>query len=186
MAFEAVPADDFEDFVRGYGAKAFQFAFRLCGSVEEAKELVQAAFTRLLERWGEHDPTRSREVWFRAILHNTAVDAIRRQQRRQVVSLDALVEGGDGEETYAEIVPRQEDAMLEGLERRGLQDAVRRALDRLNAEHRTVLMLCDVEGRTYEEIAEILDAPLGTVRSRVSRARLAFRRRLAPFLEVMS
>lgn len=184
MAFEAVPTSLFEEFVRGYGERAFQFAYRICGSADEARELVQAAFTRLWERWGEHDPARSLEAWFFRILRSVAVDAVRRRERRRSVSLDALVEGGDGEDTYADLVPGREDALLEALERRGRQEAVRRALAAVSVEHRAILVLCDVEGRTYEDIARALTVPLGTVRSRVSRARLAFRRALSGETEV--
>ena len=184
MAFEAVPGRRFEEFVRAYGNKAYQFAYRLCGNPEEAKEMAQEAFRRLLAHLDEHDPSKPFDAWFFRILRNVVIDEARRHERRKTVSLDAPVKGPYGEESYADLLVDTEEALLETLERKDSGAAVRRALDLLSAEHRSVLALCDMEGRSYEEAAEVLGVPLGTVRSRVSRARLAFRAVLSRMPEV--
>lgn len=184
MAFEAVPGKEFEEFVRGYGNKAYQFAYRLCGNPEEAKEMAQEAFRRLLAHLGEHDPSKPFDAWFFRILRNLVFDESRRHERRRTVSLDVPVQGPFGEESYADLLPDQEEAVLEVLERRDAGAAVRRALDKLSPEHRAVLALCDMEGRSYEEAAKVLEVPLGTVRSRVNRARQAFRAVLSRMPEV--
>ncbi|MBI5596694.1 MAG: RNA polymerase sigma factor [Elusimicrobia bacterium] len=184
MAFEAVQGRNFEEFVRSYGNKAYQFAYRLCGNPEEAKEMAQEAFHRLLAHLDEHDPSKPFDAWFFRILRNVVFDETRRHERRRTVSLDVPVSGPFGEESYADLLPDQEEALLETLERRDAGAAVRRALDKLSPEHRSVLVLCDMEGRGYEEAAKVLDVPLGTIRSRINRARMAFRTVLSRMPEV--
>ncbi|MDE2293454.1 MAG: sigma-70 family RNA polymerase sigma factor [Elusimicrobia bacterium] len=174
-------APGFEEFVRGYGERAFRFAYRLCGNVEDAKELVQEAFVRVLRGWRGVDPERA-EQWYARVLRNLHADLCRRADRRKTLSLDAPPPGS--EDPYAELLPHHEEALLDGLERRGRDEAVRGALAELSVEHRAVLLLCDVEGRSYADVSESLGVPLGTVRSRVSRARLALRRALCGRLEV--
>ncbi len=185
MAGEAIPERRFEEFIRDYGERAFQFAFRLSGSVDEARELVQESFYRVLRHWDAVDQARSLDGIYFKILRNLFNDGRRRYSARNVVSLDAAPQGHGEESTFADILPDQEGALLEALERRSESEAVHQAIAALSVEHRAVLVLCDIEGRGYDYIAESLDLPLGTVRSRISRARLAFRRALAAALEVL-
>ncbi len=185
MAGEAIGERRFEEFVRDYGERAFQFAFRLSGSVDEARELVQESFYRVLRHWDSVDQARSLDGIYFKILRNLFADARRGFAARRVVSLDAAPAGHEEDTTYADLLPDQEGAVLESLERRSQSDAVHQAIAALSVDHRAVLVLCDIEGRDYDFISEALGLPLGTVRSRVSRARLAFRRALAAALEAV-
>ena len=176
------PEVQFQRFVREYGERAFQFAYRLTGNIEEAKDLVQESFYRVLRSWDRYDRSRSLEAWFFTILRHAFLDGRKRYERRHAVSLDRTVRpcGGEEAKTYEELLPDNEQTVLEGLERDEVAQEVRRTLDRLPYDHRVVLTLCDMEGHSYEEISKVLDVPVGTVRSRISRARLAFRREMAP------
>ena len=168
--------DLFEDFVRDYGERAFHFAYRLCGSADEAKDLVQDAYCRVLSNWEDYDRSRPLNSWFFTILKRLFLDARRHRDACPTVSLDEKTEGADEPLTYADLLPGEEEPLLERLEREESGDLARRAFDRLSVEQRAVLTLCDVEGLGYEAISEVLGIPLGTVRSRVSRARRDLRR----------
>lgn len=166
--------------MRAYGERAFQFAYRLSGNIEEAKDLVQEAFRRLLDRWERYDPSQPLDAWFFTILRHLFLDGRKRYERRHAVSLDRPPAGRDEDaSSYSDVLADREEAVLDRLQREEAAAEVRRALDGLSFEHRAVLVLCDMEQMSYEEIARTLAVPLGTVRSRVNRARAALRRRLA-------
>jgi len=168
----------FEDFVRQYRKKAFRFAYRLSGSAVEADDLVQEAFRRVLTEWRRYDPSRPLSTWYFTILRHLFLDNRKRHERRKAVSHEwVAANGGSPGLRYAETPLRWEDAVLGHLERMETALQVRRILGRLNTEHRQVLTLCGLEGLKYQEAARALDVPIGTVRSRISRARTAFRSR---------
>lgn len=183
MAGEAARARGFEDFVKGYAERAFGFAYRLCGNADDAHESVSESFLRVLRHWDALEPGLPLENWYFRVLRNLAVDEHRRAERRRALSLD-LEAPACGAESLADVVADGRGSMLDALERRERDRAVRAALDAVPLDQRRVLVLVDMEGRSYEEIAAALDIPLGTVRSRVSRARLAFRKALAASSEV--
>jgi RNA polymerase sigma-70 factor (ECF subfamily) len=171
-----------ERFVQEYGERAYQFAFRLCGNVEQAKDLVQDSFCRLLRNWDSYDPSQALEGWFFAIMKNIYFDHCRSFEARNMVSLSDTLEGEKDEEGpggRADRMDSGEEAVLELLERGEAAGLVREALATLTHEHRGILTLCDMEGLTYDEIARVTGVPTGTVRSRVFRAREALRRALS-------
>lgn len=168
----------FKRFVSEFGERAFHFAYRLTGNIEEAKDLVSESFYRVLRSWDRYDRSRSLAAWYCTILRHVFLDGRKRYERRYAVSLDRSARPGGSEEaaTYDELLSDQEETVIERLERAEVAEEVRRTLDRLAYDHRVVLTLCDMEGLSYDEMSMILDVPVGTVRSRISRARLAFRR----------
>ncbi|MDE2040524.1 MAG: sigma-70 family RNA polymerase sigma factor [Elusimicrobia bacterium] len=166
-----------ERFVRDYSDKAYQAAYHLCGDVEQAKELVQEAFVKLMRTWERYDQEQPLENWFLTIMRNIHVDGLRRCERRRSVSLDAPVPWLEEGSSFADCL--QDSALpplLERLERQEEGRLVRQALARLSPEHRSVMTLVDLEGLDYGRVAEVLDCPVGTVRSRLSRARAALKR----------
>lgn len=170
-----------EQFIETFADRGYQFAYRLCGSAEEAKELVQESFYRVIRKWDQYDRTQPLESWFLTILRHVYYDSLRRSERRLGVSMDApLQDPLTGEEVpLAEAVadPGEESA-LDRLTREETAAEVRSAIDALSLEHRAVLLLADLDGRNYEEISAVLDCPQGTVRSRLCRARAALKREL--------
>ena len=147
------PEGFFEEFVREYGERAFQFAYRLTGNVEESKDLVQDAFYRTLRSWDRYDPSRPLNGWYFTILRHLFLDGRKRYERRHKVSLDERVQrterGADAQPgaMYADLLPVEEETVLESLERRESADLVRRTLDALSdqllalAETQPVLMV---------------------------------------------
>jgi RNA polymerase sigma-70 factor (ECF subfamily) len=169
--------DQLERLVQEHSERGFQFAYGLCGNCEEAKELVQEAFYRVFRSWDRYDRAQPLESWFLTILRNVYVDSVRRSEHRYAVRLDAalMTEQGDGATLGETLADRNEEAILDRLTRESEAARVRRAMDSLTVEHKAILTLFDVDGLGYERIAEVLDCPLGTVRSRLSRARAALK-----------
>lgn len=176
------PGERFETFVRDFGERAFLFAYRLSGNVDEAKDLVQESFRRVVSHWSRFDQSRSLEAWYCAVLRHVFLDVRRSYDARNCVPLDAPA--GEEGESVSDLMASEEESALASLERAEKGSEVRAVLMRLPYHLRAVLTLCDMQGACYEEAAEVLQIPSGTVRSRLSRARSAFRRLAARTLEV--
>jgi RNA polymerase sigma-70 factor, ECF subfamily len=144
-----------------------RFAFHLCGRADEAEDLVQEGFVRALARRSQlRDPTRA-VPWLYRIVRSLFLDRYRLAQRQQ----DRLAEEG----SFAEPpVGNLEEEILGA----GFSDEVAAALAALPEAWRTCLLLCDVDELGYDEIAEIVACPVGTVRSRLARARAQLLARL--------
>ena len=154
----------------------FNYAFRLSGNRETAEDLVQSTFDRALSHWDRFpNEAAVRPMMFR-ILHNLFVNQVVAEQRRPVmVSLDEWKGGYDLERISVE-----GEAMTK-LIRNSLSDEVESALSKLGAEERDTLWLRAVGGFAYQEIAEITEVPIGTVRSRLARSRRALAKRLREY-----
>ena len=175
---------DWETLIEAHADKAYSFALGLCGNSEDAKELVQESFTKAMERIDRHDETQPFEAWFLTLLKHLYVDGTRLYEKRVNQDLDKVI--GPYGMTVADSVGDGRDAsLLVGMEREELAKLVRRALRALTPDARAVLLMVDLDGRKYEEVAKVMDCPLNTVRSRIVRARIALRERLAA-LEVTS
>lgn len=166
-----------ERVVEEYAEKGYRFALSLCGGADEARELLQEAFVKVLTRWDSYDPSQPLDNWFYAIVRHLYLDGLRRYERRHGLSLDAAVDE-EGTPLAERLADRRETPLLEGLERREAAEAVQRALASLKPEYRAILTLVDVEGMGYEGVAAALEWPMGTVRSRLFRAREALRKAL--------
>lgn len=166
---------EWADVVARYADVVYSTAFRLTGDDEEARDLAQDVLIRLHK--GLH---RYREGNFEGWLYRTTLNAfrdrIRKTKRRREDELPAepLVRHG--------LAPGVEEL----AEQAELEVVVQRALVKLPGEYRAAVVLRDLEGRSYEEIAEILGVPAGTVRSRIHRGREALRQLLRPYMEAGS
>lgn len=160
-----------ERFIEEYADKAYAVAFRLCGSEEEARELSQEAFLKLIRKWDGYDPAQPPENWFLVLLRNTYFDALRKKQKRYCLSLDAPGDLGLDGSPLADIVADGEASLEERLERRLTAKLVREAMRDLVPQHRALLTMIDLQGLRYVDAAAALDCPLNTVRVAVSRAR---------------
>jgi len=166
----------FEQLVRAYEKKVFNLAFRLSGSREDAADLAQEALVRVYKSLDRFREQARFSTWLYRIVVNVCLDFQRSRKRQPTVSLDAPLEGNDGE------VPRQiaSDALdpEEAAERSDLREAVQAAIGRLSGEHRAVLVMRDIQDMPYEDIGQVLGLPLGTVKSRLNRARQALKQEL--------
>jgi len=169
-----------EKFIDDYSERGFQFAYHLCGDVEQAKEIVQEAFFHVIRKMEQFDAGQSQENWFLTILRNVYLDGVRRQERRNTVSLDAALCLADEEGlSFADTLRDEgEEPLISRLERQELGLEVREAIESLKLEYRAIVTLSDIQGLGYGEIAAVLGCPKGSVKSRLSRARRALKRRL--------
>jgi RNA polymerase sigma-70 factor (ECF subfamily) len=167
MASDEAPT--WEEVARSHGRFLYTVAYRLTGNHDDAQDLVQEVLLRVQRGLATYRPG-SLEGWLSRIATNAFLDDVRRKRRRPA---DALPEDAD------RVLPR-EQAADEALAAAVLRDDVQAALADLPGEYRAAVVLCDVVGLSYQEIADALDVPVGTVRSRIHRGRALLREVLTP------
>lgn len=165
-------ASAFEELVTTYQHRVFGVALRMLGSAAEAQDVAQEAFLRAHRGLGEFRGDAKLSTWLYAITSRLCLNRLASGERRLV---------RHGEETLLRLSDpgRRPDAALERSE---LESALARAIAELPEERRIVVVLRDIEGLAYEEIAQALDVELGTVRSRLHRARADLKEKLERFL----
>jgi RNA polymerase sigma-70 factor, ECF subfamily len=164
--------------------RAYNLAYRLLGNATEAEDVTQDAYVRAWRHFGQYDRSRPFEGWLFRIVTNLVVDRRRRQKRVPMYSLDAPLDvDSDGSPLTLDIADSSSDP--EALLLRDLfSEPLQKALDALPPDYRSAVLLADVEDRSYEEIAHIMRCPIGTVRSRIHRARQMLRRNLEKVMSV--
>ena len=150
----------------------------LTGNQDDASDLAQEAFIKVYRYLDQWRAQAAFSTWLYRIVTNTFLDDMRKRKRRPLVaiSLDATIPTEEGEITR-EFASPEAGPEQEYLQRE-LQQTVQAALAELAPDYRVALTLRDIQGHTYEEIAEITEQNLGTVKSRISRARAALRQKL--------
>ena len=170
-------SEAFATLVRKYQDRLYNTLYRMVGNAEDARDLVQDAFVHAYCALHRFQGESAFYTWLYRIAINAAISLKRR--RRVTVPLDA---GGNG----PGYEPPEDTTRSDPGERMQQEDRdrqVREALESLPPDYRAVLVLKDIDGQRYEAIAQILDCPIGTVRSRLHRARLELRERLKHLME---
>ena len=168
-----------EDIVRTHSARVYRLAYRLTGNPHDAEDLTQEVFVRVFRSLSSYTPG-TFEGWLHRITTNLFLDWARRKQR---IRFEGLAD------EMAHRLPGSEPTPAEAFDDSHLDDDVQAALKALPPEYRAAVVLCDIEGFSYEEIAVTLGVKLGTVRSRIHRGRAQLRaalehRRPAPVAAV--
>lgn len=166
----------FGDLVRTYQDRLFNSLLRLFGSADDAADIVQDAFVQAYVKLDSFRGNSAFYTWLYRIAFNLAMSKRRRDHREASLDQMKLILGSEPVDGQ----PAVDSAMLQH-ERANL---VHSALAELSFEHRQILVLREIDGCSYEEIAEILSLPVGTVRSRLFRARLEIRDLLTPRLHI--
>ena len=169
MESKATDVPTWDEIVERHSDRVYRLAYRLTGNRPDAEDLTQEVFVRVFRSLSTYTPG-TFEGWLHRITTNLFLDQARRKQR---IRFDALSDEREGRLPSSELSP------AEHLADRTFDDDIERALALLPPDFRAAVVLCDVEGLTYEEIAEIMDAKLGTVRSRIHRGRAMLRDALA-------
>jgi RNA polymerase sigma-70 factor (ECF subfamily) len=159
---------NFEDLMRPQVEYLYRLAWRFTASVADAEDLVQDVLLKLYPRTQEMLGIQRLRPWLARVMYHQYVDSVRRRARSPVLQ---LVGGGDGEDDPLDKVPTTRDGPEEHAERSGLRDLILTALRQLNPEQRAVVTMHDVEGYSLEELETMLETPLGTLKSRLHRAR---------------
>lgn len=162
--------DAFNQLVLAYQQLAYNVAYRILGNEDRAMDATQEAFLRGFRALHQFRGG-SFKAWMLRIVTNCSYDQLRIRQRRPSTPIDDLLE----DDEHSTLVEDPAEGPEDRVERLEMGGAIQRALGTLPEEQRTVLVLCDIEGLSYEEIAEVTLVSLGTVKSRLSRARAKMR-----------
>ena len=168
----------FGQLVERYQNRLFHSLLHLLGSTEDAQDAAQDAFVQAFEKLGSFRGQSQFYSWLFRIAFNTAVSN-KRKTRRMAVSLEARKEASGLEPPDAN--PSTEPSYAMDVSDR--QRLIQQALSELSEEFRTALVLKEMDGMSYEEIADVVDVPVGTVRSRIHRARFELRDKLSTLLK---
>jgi len=173
----------FDVLIKRYERPIYHLAYRLSGNYDDAHDIAAETFLRIYRAIGTFQCAITLPAWINRIVANVFYDTRRHAYRHPAVSLDALVEKtGDSLLANEKATAKSPHAEAEENERRSI---LARAVQSLPDYQRMMVTLFHSEGRTYEEIAEIMKIPVGTVKSRLNRARLALRERLAPQMSAL-
>ncbi|HLN11732.1 MAG TPA: sigma-70 family RNA polymerase sigma factor [bacterium] len=166
----------FEELLQRHLRSIYRVAYRLAGNHDDAEDLAQEALVEAFRAFDRYQPGTYFDRWVYRIMTRTHIDRVRHRGRRPETSLDAPV-GPSGDSLTALIGDIRDDPQHR-TETVDLDGPVQAALDSLPEEFRAVIVLADIEGLSYDEIAVSVGRPIGTVRSRLHRARDMLRRAL--------
>ena len=169
----AVRGDEraFEALIEPYADATYRLCLRMMGNEQDAADMAQEAFLRAWRSLSSYKGQSRFSTWLYRVTSNVCLDELRRRRRGETESMQALEENG-----FEPVDPAETPEMA--LDRAELRRDLAEAISQLGSEQRAALILRDVQGLPYEEIAQILDLNLNTVKSRISRARSALREML--------
>ncbi|WP_430789177.1 RNA polymerase sigma factor SigW [Virgibacillus flavescens] len=165
----------FEDVVTFYQHKIYQHCYRMLGNAHEAEDIAQEAFIRAYINIDSYDLNRKFSTWLYRIATNLTIDRVRK--RKPDYYLDAEVKGSDGLNMYSQL---ESDNLLpeEEVENLELKSYIHQEISELPPKYRSIIILRYLEEFSLQEISDILDIPLGTVKTRIHRGREALRKKL--------
>jgi RNA polymerase sigma-70 factor (ECF subfamily) len=172
----------FEELVDRYQTRLLNFIYRTTGDRERAEDLVQEVFVRVYRHIHRFDRSKKFSTWIYTIASNLAKNELRNRSRNPLVLFQTIKRNWQDEDRplqFEDPASRPDDL----FRRRHLRELVEASVQKLPAHHRQVFVLRELEGKSYEESAEITSCNLGTVKSRLNRARNAFATIIAPHLE---
>jgi RNA polymerase sigma-70 factor (ECF subfamily) len=171
----------FGELVRRYDNRLVNFVYRTVGDRERAQDLVQETFVRVYRHLERFDQTKKFSTWIYTIASNLAKNELRNRSRNPLVLFQAIKQNWDADHRPLE----WEDTQYKPddlYRKRFLKEKVEEAVAQLPEHHRIVFVLRELEGKTYEEISDITGVNLGTVKSRLNRARNNFAQIIAPMV----
>jgi RNA polymerase sigma-70 factor (ECF subfamily) len=178
-------ADDaraFEELVQRYQRRLLNFVYRTIGDRERAEDLIQEVFIRVHRHLHRFDQSKKFSTWIYTIASNLAKNELRNRSRNPLVLFQTIKKNWEADHRPIEFEDsrnRPDDL----YRKRHLRELVEWAVNRLPEHHRVVFVLRELEGKTYEEIAQVTDCNLGTVKSRLNRARNRFAQVIEPLLD---
>jgi len=180
-AFRAGGADAHKaltELLASYQRRIYSICFRMVRKPEDAADLTQDVLLKLVENLSSYDGRSKLSTWIIRVTMNAALSHLRREKTRDARSLETggriEVEGGPSETRTLPLASR-EPSPLQSVQQDQQRTLVLRALEALDADTRGILVLRDMHDMDYQQLAEALDVPIGTVKSRLFRARAAFR-----------
>src|SRR2546427_8593878 len=173
----------YDELVRTYSGPIYHVAYRMTGDAAEASDVVQDIFLKIFRNIGGFKGEAALKTWIFKIAFSEILNRLRwwkRRHRFTTLSLDESANGDAASHSVRHAGPTPEE-ILQAKER---ENAIQQALWRLSGEHRSIIVLRDIEGFSYAEIAEVLGISIGTVKSRLARARTHLKKSLMRYLSV--
>ncbi len=172
----------FNELVTRYQRRLLNFVYRTIGDRERAEDLVQEVFIRVHRHLARFDQTKKFSTWIYTIASNLAKNELRNRSRSPLVLFQTIKKNWEADHRPLQFEDRHQrpDDLFR---KRHLRELVEWSVNQLPEHHRVVFVLREMEGKTYEEIAEITECNLGTVKSRLNRARNRFAQVIAPLLD---
>jgi RNA polymerase sigma-70 factor, ECF subfamily len=172
----------FNELVERYQSRLLNFVYRTTGDRERAEDLVQETFIRVYRHIHRFDQSKKFSTWIYTIASNLAKNELRNRSRNPLVLFQTIKKNWAADDRpleWEDSTYRPDDL----FRKRHLKQLVESVVDELPTHHREVFVLREIEGKTYEEIADITGCNLGTVKSRLNRARNNFAQLIAPLLD---
>src|SRR5476651_1648211 len=172
----------FQELVERYQTRLLNFVYRTIGDREKAEDLVQEVFIRVYRHLHRFDRSKKFSTWVYTIASNLAKNELRNRSRNPLVLFQTVQKNWQDDDRplqFEDANSRPDDL----YRRRHLRSLVEESVAKLPEHHRNVFVLRELEGKSYEEIAEITDCNLGTVKSRLNRARNSFAEIIAPYVD---
>jgi len=160
----------FEQLVDKFQKKVFNIALRMIGNYDDASELTQEVFIKIYRSIGSFKEESQLSTWIYRIATNVCLDELRKRKIKWIRSIDEEIQGEDGE--YLMQIEDSSPTPDKVLENKSLKEAINEAVGSLPEKQRLIIILRDMQGFSYEEISSIINKPVGTVKSRINRARL--------------
>jgi len=172
---------EFDSLVARYHKQAYNIAYRMAGNHADAEDLTQEAFIRAFRFFGQYRRELPFDSWLYKIMSNVFIDRLRRKPKARIRSMDQPVVTNEGEAQFDVADPGAgpEEAVLS----KEMDGRIQSALDTLPEAFRLTVIYADIEGLSYEEIAEVTNTNIGTVRSRLHRGRRLLRNRLKSYAD---
>ena len=166
----------FRELLERYERPVFALVYRMVRERDLAEDLAQDAFIRAFRGIGTYKPEYKFSSWIFKIAHNVTIDHLRRR-RLDTISMEGsrYARTEEERERSRPVVASRDESPAEHLENQELRGEIEEAIGKLRSHYRTVILLRHVEGRSYQEIAEITELPLGTVKTYIHRARVELR-----------
>ncbi len=161
----------FEKIITEYQNVVYSIAYRYAENPEDAADMSQEVFLKMFRNINTFQFKSKLSTWIYRVAANTCIDLVKKSNRdKNTYSIDEGYENSDGDTKYTEIADdsSQPETVLEDSE---VKDAINLAISELNEDYRTVIILRDIQGLSYDEISEIVGCSVGTVKSRISRGR---------------
>ncbi len=173
--------ESFEKLIIRYQDQAYRTAYRILGNPEDAKDATQESFIKIYRSLKGFKLQSNFSTWMYRIIHNTCLDMIRKRKRRQEIPIE--IKEHQNKDDYKIPLEDPKDGPEALLDYHQLKEQVESEILKLPVEYRGVIILRDIEGLSYQEIAEALEISEGTVKSRLNRGRTQLRQHLAELLE---
>jgi len=174
----------YDEIVRTYNASIFHVAYRMLGDTAEASDVVQEIFIKVFRNIGSFKGEAALKTWIFRIAFSEILNRLRWWKRRHRFATVSLDEQQNDFGTSSRMIAASSPTPEQALQSKEEEGAIQQALGKLSREHRSIVVLRDIEGFSYNEIADVLGVSVGTVKSRLARARADLKKSLMRYLSV--